>query len=90
MGLFIRHVDGEGFEHVTPRREVPTAAQSLNRRHALWHHALSVGLYDPAMRRVRRHTVAEIAAVWDVTPRAVRMGIDNARAVLARRVDEDG
>jgi hypothetical protein len=63
----------------TDRRESPSAAQLLRRRNALWLFGVEVGLHDPALNRVRPHTTAEIARLWDVSTRVVQLGIASAK-----------
>jgi hypothetical protein len=86
---FVRYTDGPAVHVEKPRPEALTPAQSLNRRHALWLHALRFGLHDPATGRIRRHAVGEIATLWGVTPRAVRLGIESARQLLTMGVDDE-
>ena len=83
---FIRHDDGPAVYAEKSRREAPTSSQYVNRRHALWLHANRIGLHDPVTGRVRPHSVSELAALWDLTPRAVRLGLENARRLATKEV----
>jgi len=71
---------GEGV-HATPcPRRAPrlTNVHARKRRNALWLHATTSGLFDPCQNRTRDYTVNELAALWSVTPKAVRNGIKEA------------
>ena len=53
----------------------------LNVRNLLWLEASNgAGLLDPMTGRQRIYTQVELAALWGVTDRAVRLGIASARA----------
>lgn len=60
--------------------------QAKMRRNAIWLNALDRGMYDPSTCCVRRYTVHELSAIWGMTERTVRDGIQDAREEL-RRVD---
>ncbi|WP_422929173.1 hypothetical protein [Singulisphaera sp. PoT] len=60
------------------------ASEAKMRRNALWLHAVDSGMYDPILGRVRRYEVRELSALWELTPRAVRDGIHEARKELER------
>jgi hypothetical protein len=58
---------------------MPTPEQVQARRNAVWLRAVEVGMYDPATNRKRPHSTAEIALLWDVSPRTVQLGLASAR-----------
>lgn len=55
-----------------------TNVHGRRRRNALWLHATTQGLFDPGQNRVRPYSVKELAALWAVTPKSVRNGINEA------------
>lgn len=61
--------------HRAPRL---TNVHGRKRRNALWLHATTNGLFDPAQNRIRQYTANDLAALWGVTPKAVRNGIKEA------------
>jgi hypothetical protein len=74
-------------EKARRRRPVLTDEQNRRRRQFLWLFANEVGLYDPAIRRVRPHSTYEIAAFCNVSIRTVQLGIARARALRAELED---
>ena len=71
---------GEGvFATPCPRRAPRlTDLHGRRRRNALWLHATTKGLFDPAQGRIRQYTPNELAALWAVTPKSVRNGVKEA------------
>ena len=66
-----------GSGHERPRR------QAIDDRNEHWRHDHEVGRYDPVRRVHRRYSVVELARLNGLTARAIRFGIDQARAVRA-------
>ncbi|SIN70951.1 hypothetical protein SAMN05444166_0308 [Singulisphaera sp. GP187] len=71
---------GDGvFATPCPRRAPRlTNVHGRRRRNALWLHATTTGLFDPGQNRIRQYTANDLAALWAVTPKAVRNGIKEA------------
>lgn len=78
--------DGVYAQRCPQRAPQQSDEQARRRRNALWLAAVTVGILDPATRRSRRHTAAELAAMWGVTHKAVRQGIRSAR-LLERQME---
>jgi hypothetical protein len=55
-----------------------TDLHGRRRRNALWLHATTKGLFDPAQGRIRQYSPNELAALWAVTPKSVRNGVKEA------------
>jgi len=86
--MVFQNADGEGvFATPCPRRAPRlTEIHGRRRRNALWLHATTKGLIDPVQNRPRPYSVNELAALWGVTPKAVRNGIKEALKDLEKVV----
>jgi hypothetical protein len=78
--MMFKSAAGDGvFATPCPRRAPRlTNVHGRKRRNALWLHATTKGLFDPGQNRIRQYTANELAALWAVTPKAVRNGIKEA------------
>jgi hypothetical protein len=78
--MMFKSAAGDGvFATPCPRRAPRlTNVHGRKRRNALWLHATTKGLFDPGQNRIRPYTANELAALWAVTPKAVRNGIKEA------------
>ncbi|SIO60183.1 hypothetical protein SAMN05444166_6298 [Singulisphaera sp. GP187] len=78
--MLFQNTAGEGvYAKACPRRAPRlTNVHSRKRRNALWLHATTKGLFDPGQNRIRPYSANDLAALWGVTPKAVRNGINEA------------